>query len=108
MSIRDHWDKPEAPAPAAIKRVRDTLGIDVHCQPEWTILVAELDKIYEDNAQLIAFVVGSLRVWFETLAELLDDANHETWSEKLLSRIYEVSPDLKVAVEVLCRRCQWI
>lgn len=82
-----------------MKRVKEVLGIDVRCVPEWNILMSELERTYEDKATLVGFVVASLQVWFETMAVLLEDENLDPWPDRLLDRIQEVSHALRVVVE---------
>lgn len=83
-----------------MKRVKEILGIDVRCVPEWNILMSELERTYEDKATLVGFVVTSLQVWFETMAVLLEDESLDPWPDRLLDRIQEVSHVLRVVVEV--------
>lgn len=76
------------------------LGLEVHCEPEWAILVSELDNVWEDKNQLIASVVSFLQTWFQVLTELLDDESQEEWADKLLTKINELCSRLNLVVEV--------
>ncbi|KAM5353969.1 hypothetical protein ACJ41O_000619 [Fusarium nematophilum] len=100
VSVRDNWAKADCPAQKAIKSLKDVLGLDVHCEPEWPILVSELDKAYEDKNQLVASVATFLHSWFVTITELLEDSSQEEWTEKVLSRISETASRLNLIVEV--------
>lgn len=99
MSIRDLWDKPDSDVQKAIKGLKDTLGLEVYCEPQWPILIAELQKIYEDKAQLVSFVVRSIRAWLETFTVALDDPDAEGWAESVLDRIRGVASRLNVTIE---------
>ncbi|KAF7551234.1 hypothetical protein G7Z17_g5166 [Cylindrodendrum hubeiense] len=100
VAVRDKWEKADSPVQTAIKEVKGLLGLDVHCEPEWPILISELEKVYEDKAQLIGALIGITQVWFATLAEIMDDSTQDTWSEKVVEKINEVTSRLNVTLEV--------
>ncbi|KAM0431008.1 hypothetical protein ACHAPT_005642 [Fusarium lateritium] len=100
VSVRDNWTNPDSPAQKAIKSLKDVLGLEVHCEPEWPILVSELDNVWEDKNQLVASVASFLQTWFQVLTELLDDSNQEEWADKLLTKINELCSRLNLIVEV--------
>jgi hypothetical protein len=100
VSVRDNWTNPDSPAQKAIKALKEVLGLEVHCEPEWPILVSELDNVWEDKNQLIASVVSFLQTWFQVLTELLDDESQEEWADKLLTKINELCSRLNLIVEV--------
>lgn len=104
MSIRDLWDKPESDAQKAIKGLKDVLGLEVYCEPQWPILIAGLEKIYEDKAQLVNFVVRSIQAWLETFTAALDEPDAEGWAESVLDRIRGVASRLNVTIEVYTYR----
>ncbi|RSL56930.1 hypothetical protein CEP53_006640 [Fusarium sp. AF-6] len=100
VSVRDNWTNPDSPAQKAIKALKEVLGLEVHCEPEWPILVSELDKVWEDKNQLIASVTSFLQTWFQVLTELLDDESQEEWADKLLTKINELCSRLNLIVEI--------
>lgn len=104
IALRDHCEKPDSPLQKSIKEVKDLLGLDVYCEPEWSIIVSDLERAYDDKGQLVQAVVGVLHAWFVTVAELMDDESHEAWSEKVVEKVREFASRLKVVVEVSCLR----
>lgn len=100
VSVRDNWANPDSPAQKAIKSLKEVLGLEVHCEPEWPILVSELDGVWEDKSQLVASVASFLQTWFRVLTELLDDEGQEEWTDKLLTKINELCSRLNLIVEV--------
>ncbi|KAJ4321354.1 hypothetical protein N0V84_005386 [Fusarium piperis] len=100
VSVRDNWSNPDSPAQKAIKSLKEVLGLEVHCEPEWPILVSELDNVWEDKTQLIASVASFLQTWFQVLTELLDDESQEEWTDKLLTKINELCSRLNLIVEI--------
>ncbi|KAF4462927.1 cytochrome family 51 (sterol 14-demethylase) [Fusarium albosuccineum] len=100
VSIRDNWTKPDCPAQNAIKNLKEVLGLQIYCEPEWPILVSELGNVWEDKSQLVASVVSFLQTWFQTLTELLEDSTQEEWADTLLNRINELCSRLNLIVEV--------
>lgn len=56
-------------------------------EPEWHLLVAELDKFYPDKGQLVAVITGCVLAWIKSMAELLEDPAHEAWTETVLEKV---------------------
>ncbi|KAJ4260538.1 hypothetical protein NW762_007279 [Fusarium torreyae] len=100
VSIRDNWTNPDSPAQKSMRNLKYVLGLDAHCEPQWPILISELDKVFEDKSQLVVSVTSFLQTWFQVLAELLEDENQEIWTDKLLTRIRELSSRLNLTIEV--------
>lgn len=87
IGIRDHWSKPDGALQTALRSLQDLLGHDVVIEPEWPLLVTELDSFYADKSNLVAVVAGCVQAWAKSLTELLDDAAHEAWTEKVLEKV---------------------
>lgn len=85
-----------------MKKLKDVLGLDVYCEPQWQILVSELESFWEDKGELVSSVASFVHVWFEALTELLDDEAHEAWTDTVLTNIREVTSRLNLTVEVCC------
>ncbi|CAM1509908.1 Fc.00g002430.m01.CDS01 [Cosmosporella sp. VM-42] len=100
IAVRDGWDKPDSPARKAINELHTLLGLEVRCEPDWSLLIAELDSAYDDKGQLINSAISCIETWFTTTAELLDDESHEEWVEKLLENLKESYSRLTLLVEV--------
>ncbi|KAF4454766.1 hypothetical protein F53441_2844 [Fusarium austroafricanum] len=100
ISIRDNWENPECPAQESMRNLKNLLGLDVHCEPEWQILVSELGSIWEDKSQLVSSVALFTQTWFDALGELLEDETHEAWTDKVLTKIRELTSRLNLNVGV--------
>jgi hypothetical protein len=100
VSIRDNWEKPECRAQESMKRLKDVLGLDVRCEPQWQILVSELGSFWGDKDQLVSTVASFIQIWLEVLTELLDDETHEAWTDNVLTKIRELTSRLNLTVEV--------
>ncbi|KAF5552121.1 cytochrome family 51 (sterol 14-demethylase) [Fusarium mexicanum] len=100
VSIRDNWEKPECRAQESMKKLKDVLGLDVDCEPQWQILVSELESSWEDKGELVSSVASFIHIWLEALTELLDDEAHETWTDTVLTNIRELTSRLNLTVEV--------
>ncbi|EXM27102.1 hypothetical protein V3481_014899 [Fusarium oxysporum f. sp. vasinfectum] len=100
VSIRDNWEKPECRAQESMKKLKDVLGLDVYCEPQWQILVSELGSFWEDKGELVSSVAFFVHVWFEALTELLDDEAHEAWTDTVLTKVRELTSRLNLTVEV--------
>lgn len=82
----------------ALRSLQDLLGHDVVVEPEWQLLVAELDALYaDDRGALVAVVAGCLQTWAKSMTELLDDSAHDAWIETVLEK---VPMRMRVFVEV--------
>ena len=73
----------------------------ISCEPEWFILLSELDDVYADKALIVTAVADTVGVWLDVFRGLLDDSSNEQWSDELLDKVMEKSNALKVTVEVL-------
>ncbi|KAM0250300.1 hypothetical protein ACHAP5_002359 [Fusarium lateritium] len=99
VSIRDNWTNPDSPVQKSIAKLHSVLGLGVYCEPQWQILVAELENVWEDKHQLVASVVMFVQTWFETLTEIAENEGQEVWTDKLLNKIEELAPRLNLTVE---------
>ncbi|KAK4098769.1 hypothetical protein N658DRAFT_509218 [Parathielavia hyrcaniae] len=86
IGIRDHWIKDDSPVQKSLRDLQELLGHSVVAEPEWPLLVAELDAVYADKANLVAVVASCVQVWVKSMMELLDDSACEAWAEKVLDK----------------------
>jgi hypothetical protein len=87
VAIRDNWTKADSPFQNALHSLQKLLGHEVAIDPEWPLLVAELDPFYEDKANLVIVVAGCVQVWAKSMFELLDDSANEAWTEQVLEKV---------------------
>ena len=87
MGIRDHWTKEDSPLQTSLRGLQELLGHAIVVEPEWALLIAELDTLYADKANLIAVIAGCVQVWAKSMTELLKDSAHEAWTEKVLEKV---------------------
>jgi hypothetical protein len=73
------------------------LGRRIVADPEWSLLIAELDTFYDDKANLVAVVAGCVRAWAMSMTQLLDEEMDPDWTEEVLAK---VTGQMKVFVEV--------
>jgi hypothetical protein len=97
VGIRDHWTKEDSPVQTSLRELQELLGHAVVVEPEWQLLVAELDTFYADKTNLVVVVAGCVQAWAKSMIELLEDAAHEAWTEKVLEK---VPVRMRVFVEV--------
>ncbi|KAK0661240.1 hypothetical protein QBC41DRAFT_37037 [Cercophora samala] len=87
IGIRDVWKKEDGALQTTIKKLEEILGHEVDAEPEWHLLIAELDSYYPDKGNLVAIVTECVQVWVKSMIELLDDSEHEAWGEQLLEKV---------------------
>ncbi|KAH6650424.1 hypothetical protein F5144DRAFT_588902 [Chaetomium tenue] len=97
VAIRDHWTKADSPVQTSLRELQELLGRTIVVEPEWRILVAELDTFYDDKTNLVTSVAGCVRAWARSMTELLDDEAHADWTEEVLVK---ASGKMWVYVEV--------
>ncbi|KAL1837816.1 hypothetical protein VTJ49DRAFT_3381 [Mycothermus thermophilus] len=97
LGIREHWTKEDSPVQQALRGLQELLGHEVVIDPEWPLIVATLDPLYQDKTNLVAVVAGCVQAWAKSMAELLDNSANETWTEQVLEK---VSVRLRAFVEV--------
>ncbi|KLU85512.1 hypothetical protein MAPG_04535 [Magnaporthiopsis poae ATCC 64411] len=100
VGIRDHWKNEDAPVQTSLRELQELLGLQVDIEPEWPLILAELDSFYIDKGNFAAAVAGAVETWAKALTELLDDEKNEQWTEKLLEKLKESWSRLKVFVDV--------
>ncbi|KAL8345353.1 hypothetical protein RB601_005407 [Gaeumannomyces tritici] len=100
VGIRDHWNNKDAPVQVALKELQGLLGLQVEIEPEWPLILAELDSFYIDKGNFAAAVAGAVETWAKALTELLDDEKNEQWTEKLLEKLKESWSRLRAFVDV--------
>ncbi|KAF4994106.1 hypothetical protein FGRMN_6021 [Fusarium graminum] len=57
VAIRDNWTNSDSPAQKSVAKLKVVLGLEIHCEPEWPILVSELENVWEDKNAKLGFVL---------------------------------------------------
>ncbi|KAI3319864.1 hypothetical protein HD806DRAFT_250876 [Xylariaceae sp. AK1471] len=86
VGIRDHWTATSSPVQKAIQNLQEVLGITITINPEWPLLLNELDAFYPDKAILVPAVAGAVEAWCTALTTLADDEANAEWADMLLER----------------------
>jgi hypothetical protein len=100
IGVRDYWDKEDGSLQKSLKSLNELLGFEVIVNPEWQLLLAELDGCYPDKAGFVAAVSGCVSAWCKGMIELLDDESNEEWTETLLERLKSSWSRLRLFLEV--------
>ncbi|KAI0164570.1 hypothetical protein GGR57DRAFT_449775 [Xylariaceae sp. FL1272] len=87
VGIRDSWEKEDAPVNKAIANVRDTVGVNIRVDPEWQILIAELDVAYPDKGTFVPSIAATVDAFCCALVTLADDEANAEWADKFLTKI---------------------
>ncbi len=87
LAIRDHWTAPSSPVQTSLSSLSTLLGHSITANPEWSLIIADLDAFYPDKANLVAIVAGCVQAWAKSMTELLEDSAHEAWADKLLDKV---------------------
>lgn len=74
-------------------------------EPEWQLLLAELDKFYSDKETFVVIIAGCLAAWCKSLIELLDDEANEEWTETLLEHLNNARLRLFIEVGIRIPGC---
>lgn len=100
VAIRDHWTSEESQFQKALKELKNILGLDIDVEPDWQLLLAELDTVYSDKGDLVAAVAGTVETWTKAATELLDDDKNADWTEILLEKLKATYINLRLFIEV--------
>lgn len=100
ISIRDYWAKEDSSLQKSVRDLNELLGQTATIDPEWPQLLAELDKFYADKSSFVTAVAGCVQAWVKSLAEVLEDTEHEEWAETLVERTTAAGSRLRVFPEV--------
>ncbi|KAK1757869.1 hypothetical protein QBC47DRAFT_377143 [Echria macrotheca] len=86
LAIRDHWSSPTSPLQTTLASLASLLGHEIVLDPEWQLLLTELDAFYPDKTNFVLVVTQCVQAWAKSLTELLDDEAHEAWTETVLEK----------------------
>lgn len=100
LGIRDYWDKEDGTLQTNLRALKDVLGYDVVLNPEWPLLVAELDKFYPDKTNLVGVTAGIVGAWAKSMTDLLEDESNEKWTETVLERLSSSWSRLNLLLDV--------
>ncbi|KAH7308545.1 hypothetical protein B0I35DRAFT_453806 [Stachybotrys elegans] len=100
VAVRDTWSKDDAPVQKAMAQVQQVLGLQVSCEPDWALLIAELDETYPDRAILVTIVSSLVQTWNESMVGLLDGAAPEEWTETLLEKLKDSYSELRLFLDI--------
>ncbi|KAK4459429.1 hypothetical protein QBC42DRAFT_274458 [Cladorrhinum samala] len=84
VAIRENWTN--GTVHDTLKTLEELLGHKVAVEPEWQLLVTELDKFYPNKEAVVFMVTGCVKTWAKCLADLLDDSSNEAWTEQILEK----------------------
>lgn len=87
MGIRDNWDNPDSDVQKSIAKLKSTLGVPIHIIPQWQLLWADLQPIYQDMGIFVPNLASVVYCWCTSLEALLDKGENEEWTEELLEKL---------------------
>jgi hypothetical protein len=87
VGIRDSWDQDNSPVRTAMAKLKDLFGIEVVVEPQWQLLLAELDKSYPDKSIFVPAVAECVASWCEVLHTLASDDAKGEWLDSVLDRV---------------------
>ncbi|KAI0397974.1 hypothetical protein F5Y17DRAFT_454557 [Xylariaceae sp. FL0594] len=83
VGIRDSWNAPSSPLQKAIASLKSTLGIaHVNVNPEWSLLLSELEKYYPDKATFVPSIAGVVEAFCAVLAALVEEEDDDGQNAK--------------------------
>ncbi|KAF9873561.1 hypothetical protein CkaCkLH20_09020 [Colletotrichum karsti] len=100
VAVRDHWTNEESPLQKALKELKEVLGLDIVVEPDWQLLLNDLDAEYPDKGDFAAAVAGTVEVWSKSATELLNDDKNAEWTESLLEKLKSTYSTLRLFIEV--------
>ncbi|KAI1487413.1 hypothetical protein F5X96DRAFT_672670 [Biscogniauxia mediterranea] len=102
----DSWNSDDAPVQEARENLKQLGGVDVDTQPDWHILVTDLDPCYPDKSTFVPSVAACVQAWCESFSAVVEDEANEEWSEVLVERM---KGRLRVFVAAgHCRHCEYV
>ncbi|KAI0597099.1 hypothetical protein F4775DRAFT_265945 [Biscogniauxia sp. FL1348] len=87
VGLRDSWKSDDAPVQKARASLKQLVGVDVEVEPDWHLLLTDLDSYYPDKSTFVPSVAACVQAWCESLSAIVDDEANEQWSEVLIERI---------------------
>jgi hypothetical protein len=77
----------------AIEKLKTTLGVRVNVNPEWSLLLSELESFYPDKGTFVPTVAGTVEAFCAALTAAADydddddDKGKEEFGDELVDRI---------------------
>jgi hypothetical protein len=86
VGIRDHWSKKDSDVQKSLDSLEATLGIGSLIEPDWPVLLADLDKLHPDKSTFVPSVTECAQAFSEALNELAEHESMAEWSDTLLEK----------------------
>lgn len=83
-----------------MKTLKELLGLDVVIEPEWQLLLAELDSTFPDKGTFVPTISSHVETWCKSLIELLENEANTEWTETLLEKLKASYSRLRLFVDV--------
>ena len=85
VAIRDHWTKEDSEVQKTLAKCHEELGMKFVCNPDWNLLLNDLDSAYEDKTALVSAVTGCINYLGKAFLDIIkDEDNYGDWIEEML------------------------
>lgn len=96
--VRDKFDANDSPIQQQLVTLKETLGLPVRLDVNWSLLWAEYERGSVDKAAFVPYIIPHVDALLSALSEKLDEDN-SSWTDKfleLLTQSQELRLDLQV------------
>ncbi|KAM7200216.1 hypothetical protein V8F20_005434 [Naviculisporaceae sp. PSN 640] len=98
VGIRDHWDSENAVFKKRFGSLVDALGFGVVVNPEWQLLLAELDGVFPTAGDQVANIAEICDVWAQAMLDLLEP--EDDWADNLVDEARNSGGVLRLFIDV--------
>jgi hypothetical protein len=71
----------------AFSSLKEIVGHDVACEPQWQMLWTELQDRFNEIDQFVPTITNAVTAWAEALTKICDEETNEEWIEEMLERV---------------------
>lgn len=102
--VRDKFDAADTQVQQHVLALKDTLGLPVHLEVNWSFLWSEFEQRSVDKAAFVPYIVPYVDTLLDALMEKLEE-DTSPWTEKFLELLTECQGlriDLQVQLVANC------
>ena len=101
VDLRDHWENENSPVQKSIAALSQLLGLPVSINLEASMLWADLENYFPDQATFIPSIAGVVKAWTDCLAARLENDANAAWTEQLLELVNQGGRVLRSRIKVV-------
>jgi hypothetical protein len=84
----------------AFSSLKEIVGHDIACEPQWQLLWTELQDSFTEIDQFVPTIANAVASWAEALTQICDEGTNEEWTEEMLERVKQAGSMIRLELLV--------